>query len=274
MSESEYRFLSDGRKVEIIERLNTKEIIVQEVYIDEHGKEITSGPKFVATNLYETKPLTWNEKRLKNVEEALQKEIKKLEDIKEECKNIKNELQARRAILKNVDLFVKHLPKAQFDTFIAFLSGTVEYIVTYQYKITKPIKFIDGLIRWETFNGKEYDNIKLMSVLGKSNGEIAYGLHQYYDSSGLYEQVHPFTCYEDAVAFIKTLAQNKIEQNKLSTEEYNTCMELGIQFDQRHIYMFKDSLQANLDSALQLREQRLKDSDESILKLKDFLTTV
>jgi len=57
-----FKYLSDGRKVIVIGDLNDSEKIVQEIFVTEGGAEIPSGKNFTATNLHDTPVLSWKEK--------------------------------------------------------------------------------------------------------------------------------------------------------------------------------------------------------------------
>ena len=79
---SELKYLSDGRKVSVIGKINKTEYIVQEVFITESGDEIPSGENFTAKSLHDAPVLSWKENEAKKVESRYEKannEIKVIE---------------------------------------------------------------------------------------------------------------------------------------------------------------------------------------------------
>ncbi|HEI9857545.1 TPA: hypothetical protein SLO96_000850 [Proteus mirabilis] len=49
----ETKFLSDGRKVAVLGKLNTTESIVQEIFVTDSGVEIPSGENFTTKSLHD-----------------------------------------------------------------------------------------------------------------------------------------------------------------------------------------------------------------------------
>ena len=88
------KFLTDGRKVRVIGKLNNNESIVQEIYIDEGGSEIPSGDNFTAKNLHDAPVETYTDREIK-------KKKAKLVSIESEITNIcRKEKLARQELKK------------------------------------------------------------------------------------------------------------------------------------------------------------------------------
>ena len=59
---SDLKFLSDGRKVSVIGKINKTEFIVQEVFVTASGDEIPSGENFTAKSLHDAPVQSYKEK--------------------------------------------------------------------------------------------------------------------------------------------------------------------------------------------------------------------
>jgi hypothetical protein len=70
------KYLSDGRKVVVVGKLNSQETIVQEIFCNKEGSEIPSGENFVVKSLHDSPVESWKNKE----EKKLEKRIKENED--------------------------------------------------------------------------------------------------------------------------------------------------------------------------------------------------
>ena len=77
MEPQNIKYTSDGKKVVVVGALNSKETIVQEVFV-QGETEIPSGENFVVKSLHNSPSISWKEKNLLDLE-------KKYETIKTKC---------------------------------------------------------------------------------------------------------------------------------------------------------------------------------------------
>lgn len=236
------KYLSDGRKVAIIGKLNNQEMIVQEIFVDDKGNEIPSGEPFTAKSLHDTPVKSWKqmeeeraEKRLNAIKEEIEKDEEKIKDIYIKLSGYKDALEA-------TSKFVQLLEEKDLKIMTAFVTGTIKYIVYSEYGIKEPVNMMDEIIRTDWYYNNRYEGIKLVSVLGNSKGNFEYRIHQYGDSSGSSRKVYPFTNYEDAKNFIKEKAIDRINKETLSIEEYKICKKMGIEFEKEIEEKFKSQI--------------------------------
>lgn len=69
----EKKYLSDGRKVVIVGKLNNQETIVQEIFVTNNGSEIPSGENFVVKSLHDEPIMSYQKKKEKELELSILK---------------------------------------------------------------------------------------------------------------------------------------------------------------------------------------------------------
>ena len=268
----ECKYLSDGRKVAVIGQLNNNETIVQEIFVTANGDEIPSGERFVTKSLHDEPVISYEEKRANEIKRQTERYEEEQKKAEKEIDIIEGKLKAAREMLRCTDKLIKLLPSSELDVFTSFITGSTEYLVVDKYDITEPIKIIDGIIQWDSYHGswgdRRYEAIKLLSVFGKSGGNLEYGINEYRDGSGDYHQCYPFTNYEDAIAHIKEKAIVKIEKNNLSVKDYKKCLAMGISFSEEHIKMFQEHRDKLVNAEIKRCEEVIQKQNEQIRELK------
>lgn len=270
------KYLSDGRKVVIVGKLNNQETIVQEIFVTNDGVEVPSGENFVVKSLHDEPVVSYKEKEAKVAEERFKTAQNNTKECEQEYRRAKGKLRGIADILRSSKKLAALLPEAELETFTMFLTGTIEYLVVDGYgRVKPPIKMIDEIICWENHYGNyNYDYIKLVSALGKSNGEIEYRIHQYNDDSGSSTRAYPFVNKEDAMAHIKAGAEAKIQKKGLSQESYEECIDMGIIFSGELTKQHKESRIKNIKSSIEAESERQKKSQELLDALSRDLAEV
>lgn len=236
------KYLSDGRKVVVIGKLNNTETIVQEIFITQDGGEIPSGEQFTVKSLHDQPVLSYREKEAQKAEESISRLDQEIKTRMLKKARMTEDLKGLAAVLKSSQKLVERLPTTTLETFAAFLTGTIEYLVVDHYSITPPVKMLDEVVRKENRycgEDKTFDSIKLISVLGRSDGNLEYNIHDYSDGSGGTTQVYPFTTLKEALAHIKTRAEIKIDGDRLWADDYATCIKMGILFSTEHEHKYQ-----------------------------------
>lgn len=268
----EVKFLNDGRKVAIVGKLNNQETIVQEIFVTENGSEIPSGENFVVKSLHDRPVVSYAEKRKLEIEQRIKVLEKERDAIFGQNKKYMHELNAVKDILMSSRKLVELLPVTELDAFTSFMTGTIEYLVVDSYTITPPVKMLDKIISWESsWNNDKYDSIKLLSVLGKTDGNLEYGINRYNDGSGHHITVHPFNNKEKALAHIKDEAEALIKFKRLSVDSYNNCKEMGIVFSGECENKYKEFRSTGVKAQIEKEKSAINESEEKIKDLKSLL---
>ena len=58
----DFKYLTDGRKVIVVGKLNNQDTIVQEIFVTKDGSEIPSGENFVVKSLHDEPVESWKKK--------------------------------------------------------------------------------------------------------------------------------------------------------------------------------------------------------------------
>src|SRR3546814_12346728 len=68
------------------------------------------------------------------------------------------------------------------------------------------------------------EGIKLVSLMGKSDGDLSYRLHEYRDGSGSSTTIYPCTSYEAALVMAQAqLDEERSEERRVGKECVSTC---------------------------------------------------
>jgi len=195
---NKHKFTTDGRKVLVIGKLNNHESIVQEVFVTDDGAEVPSGENFTVKSLHDAPVKSWAEKRceeiksrLAGLESELDKEYRRTNIAKRKAGQVANAL----------DRFASTAANEQLATLAAFVSGEITHLVRGGH-IPKIQDFDASLSANSEF---DRDNIKLLSLFGRTDGNMEWRLHHYSDHSGGSSIVIPARGYHDAVSIAQRM---------------------------------------------------------------------
>ena len=168
----ETKFLSDGRKVAIVGKLNNVEFIVQEIFVTSSGDEIPGGERFTAKSLHDEPVESYKareECKLNNRIESLKLELNKIEN---QIKSAKTEAQTQAQILKQSKLTINTLmDDPDLDLLCDVIAGNIKWVVSScSYGMTEPTPFNESMNQSDFYDKK----VRLLSLFGDSDGNISY----------------------------------------------------------------------------------------------------
>lgn len=244
------KFLTDGRKVAVIGKLNNAEYIVQEIFVTASGEEIPSGENFTTRSIHDAPLESWHTKEVARQKAFVERAQGELESINKKIKEKNSLLKAKADMLANSPE-LKDLFGIKSKTIAMFMTGTIKYLVIDSYEIVPPVSMEDEIISWEsTWSDRSYESIKLCSILGRSKGDIEYNIHSYSDGSGSATRVWPCETLDEAKETIHTLASARINANRLSMKEYEVCKQIGIKFSEEELEKFFVYQSKNLSESI------------------------
>ncbi|EKT4561858.1 hypothetical protein QEM42_003052 [Pseudomonas putida] len=197
------KYTSDGRKVVVVGKLNAEQTIVQEIFVS-NGQEIPSGENFVVKSLHDAPAVSWKENDLKKQEERYERETKRLkDDLESQSRRLGIAREKAKSHADVLMAFANKADEAQLDTLKKFLSGEITHLYMAGYS-PEIFEWADDLKSFDTDNDSwnrrvKVDGMKLVSLFGYSDGNLAYRLHTYRDGSGGSAEIHPATSYEQAL---------------------------------------------------------------------------
>ena len=164
--------------------------------------------------------------------------------------------------------FAANSDDSQLDTLKKFMAGEIThlYVSGYSPSITD---FIDGSEPFDVDNwhGRmKVEGMKLVSLMGRSDGSLSYRLHHYSDGSGGgSKDIHPATSYDEALA----MAQADFEKQ---CDAYLAGTQKGIDLDGwqkiKGIVVPEDVAAKDLIQAQAQRMEHIKQLREKLEKLE------
>jgi len=192
---SEFKYTTDGKKVVVIGKLNATETIVQEIFVRTDGSEIPSGEQFVTKSLHDAPSISWKEKREKEIAESL---YRTEEEAKIKTARMLREMQLADVKASALYAFNKSATREQLKTLQAFVSGEIKYLCISKYSDLTIVPFDDAIPQREDHQRIEW--LRLLSLFGRTNGDMQWRIGQYSDGSGCDEIVFPAKSLDDAVS--------------------------------------------------------------------------
>lgn len=247
----ETKFLSDGRKVVVVGALNNQETIVQEVFVTQQGDEIPGGERFVVKSLHDQPVETYLSREKMKQEQALETAKSALAKVNDEIKSTKNKLSLWRDMLKQTSVLSDHIDEQDFSYFIDVMTGKMNYAVADTYGVPKIEPFAEFMsVVDRDWHGAKYEGIKLLSVLGNSNGNISFQANRWPDGSGNYTAVSFFHTHEEAREFVKMKVVSNLDKSKPSTNELKSLIDMGIKFSEEELAIIRSGIQKRSESLI------------------------
>lgn len=256
----EIKYTTDGKKVAVIGNLNAQEKIVQEIFIV-NGQEIPSGENFVVKSLHDYPAVSWKESNLKEIESRYNKkktEIEKsLKLLDDRYNNSKSAIEQKCQYLKK---FIDNVTIESFNVLTKFLKGEIKYIVTGGYSP----KILDyNIEEMDTSFGER--NLKLLTLFGKSDGTLVWGINKYKDGSG-YDSVWYAiaTNYEDAKElFLKAVR----EYGKINESTIKEAKRHNIKLDSSMIDAYKQETKEGILKSIENKKKEIEKQNQYISEL-------
>jgi hypothetical protein len=211
MKKSNIQFLRDGRKVLVLDELNPKEVIVQEIYVVD-GKEVPHGNRFtvMCSQLVGAKePMSYLAQRKIELEIQLKRAQAQYEEEDarlSELLNVRHKALAEQAkYLGKVDLGkLQHA----FEEAVGLLTGAMKYVMVKHYGVPELFDFADYACKMmqvdSSYSRIRFEGFKLITLYGMTEGDPQWRLNHYRDGSGSTGPVLSF--YPDRESAVAVLA--------------------------------------------------------------------
>lgn len=263
----DYKYTNDGKKVVIIGKLNSNETIVQEVYV-KNGSEIPSGEHFVVKSLHDEPLETWKSYEQKT-REYLEEELKiSNKHFESEIRRLNKEHNKLCHVVSQKTKFLKSVAeKFNNDTLnrvFDLLSGKIKYIVDTCSYAPKIIGFNSAIAQSE-YNENISDEIRLLTLFGKSDGTLAFKINQWGDGSGSHRTtIVPCKTYENAVKVLSDVINGK---SKINENHIETAKEHGIQIKKELLNEYYKRIKKSKTIELEELKTKIKNCEIEIDEL-------
>lgn len=245
-----YKFTADGKKVVVIGALNTKETIVQEIFVCD-GAELPAGEQFIVKSLLDKPAETYKVRE----EKRLESRIKELES---ECGKLRREISNFRQVSAAATAklqWIKGIRPEEVEDAVnrieAFLSGEITHILFTDYELEIIEVGLDGFSQYDNHYGdRRFEGIRLVSLFGNYNKRLPmdWKLNDYRDGSGNNKTFIPCKSMAEAISAAKEIIYAKEHLTKI---DFDFCVKHGIPVDEvkntARIEKEKESLQVNID---------------------------
>jgi hypothetical protein len=218
---TDIKYTDDGKKVLVVGKLNAQQTIVQEIFVSA-GQEFPSGENFVVKSLHDAPAESWKEKNLRELEARYESDRKKLQSqIDDQERRLTMEREKAKLQTSALLQFVKNSDESQLETLKNFMAGQITHLFVAGYS-PEIISWKDSNTAYDidSWGGRtRLDGIKLVSLMGTSEGDLSFQLHKYRDGSGSSSTIYPATSYAAALA----MAQAQLDEDvKVYLEPQNS----------------------------------------------------
>jgi len=255
------KFTADGRKVVIVGNLNSQEIIVQEVFVSENGAEIPSGENFVVKSLHDEPVKSWKVKNIEDEEKDVSIRQADVNRLKESIRNENKRLEGLLSALKKYKSEKQFYPA--WDNLYNFMRGGVTHLVKLGWSCSI-VEFSKAVSPGPHDSG----SLKLISLFGGSNGDVAWRLHTYSDHSGGSETVIPATSYDHAIQIVSSHINAKESINSYDVE---ASKKYGFEIDKQKLDAFRNEQVSQKEKLISEQKAKLEAALKEVEALKNSL---
>lgn len=260
MENSNVKYTTDGKKVVVLGDLNSQEKIVQEIFVS-NGVEIPSGENFIVKSLHDQPCISWKESEVQKIEEKYQKNKSEYDKLERELNDDKKLLQNKLSFLRGLN---NHFYQSKLDLLIDFISGDVKYLVTESYGSIDIEEFNDTIV---SKDGNRFDSIKLLSVFGRTDGDLAYKVNQYNDGSGSWKTIYPCKTKEEALVLLNDRFNEGLKKG-LCSRTLKTAEKYNLEIPKNLMEEYKIKEKERILKEIENENVRLKKLQDELDKLK------
>lgn len=208
MNDKIIKYTKDGKKVVVLDELGDGQSVVQEMYVT-GGVEHPAGDRFVVRNLLDELSKTWKEKHndeLKQVLERQEADLKKKQKRLVGLRNAANaRLEAWAANEQHAERYTEVFERAR-----KFLAGEYTHLYLPDFQRPSVISVDEVVVKKEEIWGQNFET-KLVSLVGKSNGDLGFRLSRYSDGSGSSKEIFLAESYAGALVMAQEDCDLKAE---------------------------------------------------------------
>lgn len=203
-----YKYTKSGRIVHLIQYVCAGALVC-DVFVDDETEEEfldIDNPYFTQETLFESPPQYKEDERKKRL-------ITEIADLTTDLDLLNNQMRKFQEEIK------KYKGVQNLKNLWNFLENKITHLVVghwYDLNIfTLEEALGDKDDRWS-------DDRKLISLFGKSDGDLEWRINAYRDDSGCYRHIIPCTSYEEAFKELKDMLQKQVEEWRASKNRSTT----------------------------------------------------
>lgn len=266
----------DGTQGTYIEELVTGEHIVSVEFYDTHyyndEPEVVENITQIWDRVYASAPKAQREERIVRLDTTIidrQNELSRLYDLirkhQQDLYNLETQSKVR---LANI---TQHKALANLEL---FLEGKITHFLKVSDSSYEIVDIESGL---DLGDDGKYDSgkFKLLTLYGRTDGDLEWRINQYSDGSGASYLVYPCISYEDAEAKVIEVWHDKLAS--LKKDDYGlvpiceTAKKLGIPLKEDIASWYKEVKRSQIDNQVKSAEQQIDTYEHNVNLLKERL---
>lgn len=224
-----YKYTQDGKKVVVIGQINSKETIVQEVFVKD-GTEFPAGDHFVVKTILDSPAETYKSRE----ERKLMDRVKSLEGerdkVLKEIDSFRFSAKAAASKINWINGIADGELQSVVDNIKSMLSGEYTHVV-----LLNPIRVAEWdhrlFSRCGEYSRDRFEAIRLVSLFGEWNGRLSmdWRVNTYQDGSGSSSKFIPCKSRNEAVEKAFELIN---EKESLSDTDVEFCKKYNLHVDE------------------------------------------
>lgn len=203
-----YAWTKDGRKVFVTAITTDGEYVVEGMVAQIYGDEVYEdrGETWIEQNLYAKPPVAVLDEEIAAKRAQVAELEKRRQELTVSATTAEREVKDRLAKLQKYN---------GLELIEDFIEGRITHVVVNDYTGVKAVKFEDlaAYFDGDGWNRKQ-EGLKLISLYGRSKGDMEFRIHDYPDGSGSTKAIYPFTSEEDATAKRNELILAAVEASR------------------------------------------------------------
>lgn len=244
------KYLINGQAVNIIEKTPSG-YIIESIYEDDQGQYHSGKVRFAElADIFDEPPTL-------KINDEIQRLTKDLYEIRDRKRKLQDELSEIEAVFS--DRLTKYKKHEQLKYLDMFLDGKMSHFV-FHVTNSPTIKNMDEM-KDDDGTGNE---LRLLSLLGKSNGDLSWKANRWSDGSGAsWKEVIPCTSKVEAMAILTKIVLEKLASYEIPKDMYKIMYMIesadlyGIEISEKYRIACKKHLQERYDKNIKEREAKL-----------------
>jgi len=242
------KYLLNGSEIIVVEQLQTG-FLVKDIWIGYDDEEMEGEP-YVVERIFDSPPT-------QKYDETILKLKAEIDDLR--IQRIEIEKHTQKVGEQEKERLTKYQQYEQLKQLNDFLDGKITHYAVVESWTACIIPFEDALGEYRG------EGQKLLTLFGKSDGNLCWGLNEYSDGSGCWRTVIPCTSYNQAIKelqkYVDAEAQNKPADhiiqlaktyNLVLSDEYvarwNTLQRKGLEKQKTECQQKTHTIQERLDN--------------------------
>lgn len=249
-------YMKDGRVVFVMREFDDGTALVADAYEDYEGELYASdNSRLVELNTLSDKPPV----------EAYSKEIVALVERRKELRQQVREEEQELAALKKQreDLF----KKAKLELLDKFVNGGItHYVQVEKWGVPKILQFSETVDSYNKYE-RGLRRMKMLSLFGKSDGDLEWRLNSYNDSSGSDAAVIPCTSEKEAQQVLREQIALRME-SKVSTDLLKAARNAGMEVPDEYVEAVRQQAVATAERNVKDNRKKLAEAEAKVAEAK------